>query len=477
MTRLEKRGVPSVFMVAETFEHDAQNGAMDNGMPTQRHVIMEGYYWHIPPEESKPIAELHFDKTLAALTTPLTSSEKSPPQVPRTSYPSVRISGENHAAALEKLQQLFIENRWSDGLAIIPPTREAVDLMLTGTSRSPDEVIGTVKVRKGIATIEKIAINAVMAGASPKYLPVIIAAMEGLADPEFDLLHPQASLGGFELAIWVSGPMANELNMNYGDRLWTYGNRANSSIGRAIMLCRINLGHMWPGVNDMARTRAVPFTNYTFAENNTTPNPWPPYHTIHGFNAEESCVSVSTVSPRLMFTYNDSSPKELLQSVIDGIMSKRRGVFSLYRSDIANPNAHPFKYVFMITPELAADLTTMGYTQESLRDYIYSAASIPYEQLSPEEIKKIQIRIDQSIAGRGVYADRLPGDRIPVWQQGLKPGGKIPLVVTPEDLHFVVVGADKGKSITGWSYYRAPYTWSSHRTTKIHGATLTQAGR
>jgi hypothetical protein len=463
-------------LVAETFEHDAQYGATDNGTPTQRHVVLKGYYWHIPPEESKPIAESHFDKIVAALTTPLTSSEESPPQVPRTSYPAVRVSGENHAAALERLQQLFIENRWSDGLAIIPPTRESVDLMLTGTNRSPDEVIGKVKVRMGIATIEKIAINAVMAGASPKYLPVIIAALEGLTNPEFDLLHPQASLGGFELAIWVSGPMAKELNMNYGDRLWTYGNRANCSIGRAIMLCRINLGQMWPGVNDMARTRAVPFTNYTFAENNTTPNPWPPYHTIHGFKAEDSCVSVSTVSPGTMFTYRNDSAQKLLQSVVDGILSQRRGVFSRYRPEIANPSAHPSKYIFMITPEFAADLAKMGYSPKSLRDYVYDASSIPYEQLSPEEIQKVQARIDQSIAGRGIYADRLPADRIPIWQQGLKPGGKVPLVVTPEDLHFVVVGA-QGKSITGWSYVRAPYTWSSHCTTKIHGATLTQAGR
>ena len=253
-------------------------------MPTQRQVIMEKYYWNIPQDESKPIAESCFNKTIEALIEPLTSEERNPSPIPKKIYPPVVVSGENYAAAQENLQQLFMENRWSDGLAIVPPTREAVDLMLSGTSRSPEEVIGTVKAKGESPTVEKIAINAVMAGASPKYLPVIIAAMECISDPEFDLLHPQASVGGFELAIWVSGPMGQELNMNFLDRLWTYGNRANSSIGRAIVLCRINLGQMWPGINDMARTRTVPFTNYTFAENNTTD--------IHGSHIMMSRVSM-----------------------------------------------------------------------------------------------------------------------------------------------------------------------------------------
>ena len=114
--------------------------------------------------------------------------------------------------------------------------------------------------------------------------------------------------------------------------------------------------------------------------------------------------------------------------------------------------------------------------KKSLRDYIYEATSVPYEQLSPEEIDKIQVRIDQSLAEKGVFADRLPADRVPVWQKGLKPGGKVPVLVTPDDLHFTVVGA-QGKSITGWSYYRAPYTWFSHGTSRITGATLTRAGK
>jgi hypothetical protein len=447
-------------------------------MPAIRLVSLPGYYWHIPAAKSKPIAENNIDAFITALTKPITTEEAKPPQQQRVAFPPVKITAKTYSAAVEEYQRLFSENRWSDGLAIIPPTREAVDLMLSGTSRSPREVIGRVLAKNGIATIEKIAINAVMAGASPKYLPVIIAAMEGLTDKDYDLLHPQASLGGFELAIWVSGPIAAELEMNCFDRLWTYGNRANDSIGRALVLCRINLGQMWPGVNDMARTRAVPFTNYIFAENSSPPNPWEPYHVIRGFKSTDSCVSVSTVSAGIS-TYSGTKGTDKAKSAINAILAKRNAVFARYNPAVANPNSHPPKHVFMISPLTAKELQDSGHTdQKKLREFIYDQTSVPYEHLAADEIKGIQARIDTSIAGSGIYADRLPVDVIPVYQQGLNPGGKVPLIVKPDDdIHLVVVGAADEASMSGWSYMRAPYAWTSHKTKLIKGATLTKAGR
>jgi hypothetical protein len=445
-------------------------------VPTLRYVVLPGYYWGIPAGESIPIAHKHVDAFVKALTTPLTPEEANPKPPGKEALPPLRVSAPSYSAAVEEIQRVFNENRWSDGLAIIPPTREAVDLMLTGTKRSPKEVIGKIKTKNGIATIEKIAINAVMAGASPKHLPVIIAAIEGLADEDYDLVHPQASLGGFDFAIWASGPIGEEINMNSGDRLWSYGNRANASIGRAIVLCRINLGRMWPGINDMARVRTMPFTGYTFAENYRG-NPWKPYHVIQGFRAEESCVTVSTVQAGIS-TYGGDTVEQKLKSIVQQILARRSAVFAQYNPGVAVPACHPPKFIFMISPEAAADLQKLGYDQGSLRSYVYDATSVPCEQLSPAEKKGIEARINQSLARAGLLADQIPANRIPVYQQGLRPGGKVPVVVTPEDLHFVVAGGvEAGKSITGWSYFRAPYAIKSHRTTAIKGAALTKAGR
>ncbi len=441
-----------------------------------RLVVLPDYYWGIPPEKSKPIAEKHIDAFIKALTDPRAPEDINPKQPEIEPLPPIKISANSRAEALEEFQRLFNENQWSDGLALIPPTREAVDLMLTGTSRLPREIIGKVKNKNGIATIEKIAINAVMAGASPRYLPVIIAAMEGLTAEDFDLMHMQASMGGFDMAVWVSGPLAEELGMNSGDRLWSYGNRANATIGRAIVLCRINLGHMWPGINDMARVREMPFTGFTFAENYQG-NPWEPYHVSQGFRPEDSCVTVSTVQPQIT-THAGNTVEAKLNRIVQSILARRNMVFARYDPNRAVPACHPPKFIFMVSPEAAAELNKLGYSQEKLRSFIYSSTSVPYEELSPDEIEGIQKRIDQSLANAGLLADRIPPDRIPFFQQNLKPGGHVPILITPDDLHFVVAGGvEAGVSITDWSYMRAPYAWGSHQTVKVKGATLTKSGR
>jgi hypothetical protein len=416
---------------------------------------------------------------IASLTRPLTEKEKSPqPSGLRDLYHRpVTVSGANEAEALEQLQTVFNDNRWSDGLAILPPTREAVDLMLTGTSRDPNEVLGKLKPKSGIVTIEKIATNAVMAGASPRHLPVIIAALEVLLDPEYDELHPAASMGGFELAIWVSGPLGAELGLNAADRLWTYGNRNNNAIGRAIMLSRINLGHTWPGVNDMALERAVPFTNYTFAENYESTNPWQPYHTAYGGHSpEDSYVTVSTVSPRGTTTIRPDTGQDIVDAIIKRVQDLRPAMFAGYRPGVANVPQIFSKFVYMVTPEAAADLAAQGYTQESLRRHIFEASSVPFEDLSTEEIEKIKKRLQMSRDNLGLITDWVRPEQIPVWEAALQPGGKIPLLSSPDDIHFVVAGTGR-KSATGWFYWRSIYTWSSHGSAKIHGATLTQAGR
>jgi hypothetical protein len=441
-----------------------------------RLVLLPDYYWGIPAVQSKPIAEKNIDAFIKALTDPRTPEEINPKQPEIEPLPPIKISANSRAEAMEKFQELFSKSRFSDGLALIPPTREAVDLMLTGTNRSPGEIIGKVKNKNGIATIEKIAINAVMAGASPRYLPVIIAAMEGLTAEDFDLMHLQASMGGFDMAVWVSGPLAKELGMNSGDRLWSYGNRANSTIGRAIVLCRINLGHMWPGINDMARVREMPFTGFTFAENYQD-NPWEPYHVSQGFQPEDSCVTVSTVHPQIT-TYAGNTVDAKLKRIVQSILARRNMVFAAYDPNRAVPACHPPKFIFMISPDAAVELNKLGYTQEKLRSFIYSSTSVAYEELSPDEIEGIQKRIEQSLANGGILADRIPRERIPFFQQNLKPGGHVPILITPDDLHFVVAGgAEAGISISDWSYMRAPYAWGSHQTVKVRGATLTKSGR
>jgi hypothetical protein len=162
------------------------------------------------------------------------------------------FSGTTYARATGSMEKYFLNHGWGDGLPIIPPTREAVDEMLEGTDLSPDHSIGQVEPGGGDATIEKIAINAVMAGCLPQHLPVVIAAVEAIIDPAFDLREVQCTSCNMAPLLIVSGQnLIDDLNINNSFSTLGPGFRANSTIGRAVRLIMINLGHTWPGINDM----------------------------------------------------------------------------------------------------------------------------------------------------------------------------------------------------------------------------------
>ncbi len=443
------------------------------------------YTDRISVERVRPDAVKAFDAIVEAMTRPITADEAKPRPI-KVLEPTTKITGENYELALEKFNQVFVDNHWSDGLPLVAPTAARVKWMLTGTSRTPKEIIGTVPPKNGTATIEKIAINAVMAGARPEYLPVIIAAVEGLTDKNYDALHFLTSSGSFNLVIAVSGPIAKEINMNSGIGYWGYGWRANSTIGRAVRLSMINLGHLWPAENDMALVgRPSSHTFYVLAENQDE-SPWPPYHVGQGFKAEESCVTVSTVGgygANAVTQYGGGavgvwSAEAVLKGIIDEIRSDR-GLVS--RSQIfgssgeagaagaaATLGTSARKHLLLLIPEMVQELNRLGYTRESLQKYISEQTSVPYEDLKPSELKSLQTAMETGI---------IPPDRVPAFKEALKPGGRVPILIRPEDAHIIVVGGIPGYSLTLSYERKPPYAPTAHQTKLIWGATLTKAGR
>lgn len=480
--RLEKLGKPTVFVATDNFANDARLSAKDNGMPTVRIVTVPArdyYYRRVSFELIKPLTQAVFDTIVNEMTRPLTSAEAKPKEEKKEHPKTIKITAESYEKALEKFNQLFLENHWGDGLPLVPPTPEAVKWMLTGTSRSPQEIIGRVSPRNGLATIEKIAINAVMAGAKPEYLPVIIAAMEGLTDRDFDLLHMMTSTGSFSLAIVVSGPIAKEIGMCSGIGLLGYGWRANNTIGRAVRLSLINIGHVWPGENDMALVgRASSHTFFTFAENQDY-NPWEPYHVTQGYKPEDSCVTVSTVGGQVMSpgqkyglgVYGGGAvrpwtPKDILDTVAKELISAYRGDIKLWKHGTAITS--PPKLLLVTEPVFALEAARRGETRNTIQKYIYDRTRIPYEDLTPEEIAAIQRRID---------AGEIPQSSIPIFKENLKAGGKVPLLDRPEDIHIIVAGGIPSYTF-GMTYFSRPlYAPTAHQTKLIRGATLTKAGR
>jgi len=356
---------------------DAKSAASDWGMPGLRMVSLPSDKWYrlrITLDELRPVAAEAFDTIVDILTRPLTPEEASPQgQIAEEVGPAeITVTAESYPAAVEKFNELFLENHWGDGLPLVPPTAERVKWMLTGTSRSPDEVLGKCPLKLGVVTIEKIAINAVMAGAKPEYLPVIIGAMEcfvGESGPgqagEF-FFHTLGSSGAFNLVIMVNGPIASEINVNSGMGLFGHGWRANNTIGRAVRLSTINIGHCWPRVNDMALTgRASAHTWFTFAENEEV-SYWEPYHVSRGFKKEDSAVTVTKVNS-IYSTYGGGAvglwKAESILDQMTGRIGKFGGTF------------------IVIHPEAHWELNKLGFTRKSVQEWLSEKTGMPAENI------------------------------------------------------------------------------------------------
>ena len=450
---MEKLGKPGVAVFGERVMYNAKVASYHHGMPSVRMVPlsnMEFYPNRASAETMMPCAEMVLDDIIDALTRPIQPSEKNAVLSPKKLKPeSVSITGDSLESAYETFYQLFMDNEWGDGLPLVPPTPYNVEQMLKATSLSPDTILGTIQHYDGSSdvvhvTVDKVAVNAVMAGAKPEYFPVIIAAMEGVSDRGFSS-HVFSSDASFNLLIAVSGPIAKKINMHSGTGFLGHGWRANNTIGRAVRLCLNNIGHIRPAKLDTALTgRASSHTFYVLAENDEL-SPWAPFHTVRGYRAEDSCVTVSGIG--MMgndFTIYGGGTggawkiDNVLESIVDRIAPNR--------SMFGGAFARPLNYVFVLSPDTANELKKRGFTRQSFQDYIIDKTSVPYEELSEAEIEGLKRRLSEKSDAWGGTAN-IPEDRIPVFWENLKPGGKIPAVVSPDNLNIYVSGDVSGYNL------------------------------
>src|SRR5947207_10302450 len=171
------------------------------------------------------------------------------------------------------VSELYVERGWTDGLPIVPPTEARVEEFLRRTSRDRLEVVAVLPPRKGEATVEKIAINAVMAGCRPEYFPVLLTAVETVAEPAFNLDAVQATTHPVTPMLIVNGPIAKEIGLNGGYNAFGQGFRANLTIGRALRLVLMNVGGGLPGSGDRSTQGSPAKIAYCVAENEDA-SPW-----------------------------------------------------------------------------------------------------------------------------------------------------------------------------------------------------------
>jgi hypothetical protein len=290
--QLEEQGVPTVAVHTHVFSRLARSVARTNGMPRTRQAFVPqpivgrspaGLRAYIDGED--PIARRPFmAEVLDGLTRPLDHADLEGISFERTTARLLEPDIEDN------LRHLFIENRWTDFLPIVLPTEERVEAMLGGTSHARDEIVGRMRPTAYREfwefTVEKVAVNAVMAGARPEYFPVILAmAASGVT-------ARSSSTTSFAGVAIVNGPIRNEIGMNPGIGAMGPYNHANATIGRAYGLLSQNLqGGSVPNETYMG-SQGNPLSYSCCFPENEERSPWVPFHVEHGFRSEESTVSL-----------------------------------------------------------------------------------------------------------------------------------------------------------------------------------------
>jgi hypothetical protein len=285
-----------------------------------------------------------------------------------TGHATPKLTGLDTVRGAIDIMEQYFASGWTDSLPIVPPTEALVDRMMAASGRDPMAVVGVVPPRHGVATIEAIATNAVMAGCRPEYMPVVVAAVEALLDEPFDVQGLQATSDPAAPLVIVSGPVVQQVGINHGIGLFGHGSWANATIGRALRLVLVNVGGGHPDAGDKS-TLGSP-AKYSYCIGVDVDSPWTPVHTAFGFTPEDSCVTVYAAdAPRGNNPAGSGSMEFTLWILADSMSNRNHNIL------------HGGHAVVVISPLIAHRLSEEGWTKPEVKFYLYERARVPLERV------------------------------------------------------------------------------------------------
>ena len=261
--------------------------------------------------------------------------------------------------------EFYLNQGWTDGLPVVPPTVERVGRSLEDAGRSPSEIIGTEPTKGRVVTAEKVAINSVMAGCLPEHLPVVLSAVEALCEPSFNLHAITVSTAGAAVLVVVNGPVASKLGLNSGVSVFGPGNRANATIGRAVRLVIANVTGAAPGVLDKATLGHPGKYTWCIAEAEDI-SPWEPLHVERGLTAGQGAVTIfAGLSPIQMANGGSDRPEDILDSFTDAMFA-------------AGPQQG--ETVVVLAPEHVGHFRAAGWSKRQVKEYLFQRAQRPVSE-------------------------------------------------------------------------------------------------
>ena len=436
----EKLGIPGVVITTTGFTTIAKAVAKAEGMSGLRIGEYPGAVGVHPDElVVKNVEEILFGRIVDGLTKPIEG------EVSASSVSSRRADDVIYEGSFEEVNAYFRSQQWTDELPIIPPTQERVEAFLKHTDRRSDETIAVLPQANLAATPRNIAANAVMAGCSPDCMPLLIAAVEAIADNDYNLNNIGSTWGVLPFLL-VNGPAIRKMGIETGGQLISRG--ANPAIGRALGLIIKNIAGYKLGRNYMG-TFGYPQV-FTLAENDEE-NPWQPYHVEHGFDKDDSTVTAcGTVTWGWPPAIYGTADKTAAQSALEFLSIEVTKKPCLARFAERGPRGFRNMITILLAPPVAKSLASAGYSKQKIREYVYEHARVPYRELEfllqygHSEAFTIPDAVE-----RGIY----PPEYL------VKQDDLVRVVPSPDVINIVVCGdPNRNRAMVLWGGYVSPVT-------------------
>lgn len=438
MCEMERRGVATVAITPEGFVEDARWSAKLFGCPEAPLLVTRSAITSQPIELIHEMIDAGTDHVVAAFSeTPHVSEESSEHHVTATGMQTFRYVADDLLACFDSMNADFITKGWSDGMPLVPPTRDKVKTMIRASGREATEVVGVFEPGNGIGTVEKIAANAVMAGCRPESMPVILAIAEALMDPFYGLRCLAMSTGPQHPLILVSGPYAKQIGMNSGCCALGPGSisAVNVGIGRAIRLLMMNVGLSYPAVSDMDTIGSTGKFGACVAENEER-TPWELFRAAKGFRSDETSITlhgpygVSDVTD-----FCSTTPEEMLETF--AMAARNAAVTSAgiwltaAGSGIQEGPFHcDWNPLIMLAPDHAEIFKSAGWTRQQAQAEFFRRARAPFRDLMHHQPPEL-------------FNDAHPHLQW-LWDY---PNTEISLYRRPDQIDMFVVGQDAGRSL------------------------------
>jgi hypothetical protein len=360
------------------------------------------------------------DQVIAALTAAPAGTADTAPDVPAAKHAEIVYRGD-----LDSVNDFFLKNVWADGAPVIPPTVDRVEAFLRFTELAPDHVVGVFPPKHLTATVWKIAVNGVMAGCRPEYMPILIAIAEAVAEPRFGLGQAGSTVGWTPLII-LNGPIARQLGFNSRQGVLRPQSQANVTVSRFLRLVMVNIAGYRLGETDMASFGRNYYPVLAEAEDLS---PWPPLSADRGFPQDCNVVTVQsadTISHSFL-TIGDAS-EQLRYIALE--VAHELGASMLYPMEHFGGEVSP---VVCLSPLVAGIIARAGYSKKDVREYLFEHARVPARQFDD--------RLNRSQSGLNLKEAVRVGRLSTIFALSDDPDRLVPVVHDPREFIIVVAGS------------------------------------